>query len=88
MCKMSNFFVSFLNLNLTVLHFQATKYLLYIHFEVAEVTGISNTSIATAFTDWMLFIVNHIMNCFPDHRYLMHHGMGKNQLWQKEIDHF
>ena len=48
---MSKFFVSFLNLNLTVLHFQATKYLLYIHFEVAEVTGISNTSIATVFTD-------------------------------------
>ena len=64
---MSKFFVSFLNLNLTVLHFQVTKYLLYIHFEVAEVTGISNTSIATVFTDLMLFIVIHTMNSFPDH---------------------
>ena len=48
---MSKFFVLLLNLNLTVLHFQATKCLLYIHFEVAEVTGISNTFIATVFTD-------------------------------------
>ena len=85
---MLKFFVSFLNLNLSVLHFQATKYLLYIHFEVAEVMGISNTFIATVFTDLMLFIVIHTMNCFPDHRYLMHHGMGKNQLWQQGIDHF